>query len=100
MDGYLNGDEEVVLTNLTPEGSLRFHLPRMRPKAIAVKSVELKGSLASTPPPTIKDEVDLRADTLCLLPEEGRFYIVWRGLCPVEDLTASEVVSLEIKQDE
>jgi hypothetical protein len=31
------------------------------------------------------EPVTLNLDTLCFLPDEMRFYQVWRGLCPVED---------------
>jgi len=44
----------------------------------------------------IDEEVKLNIDTLCLIPDEKRFYMVWRGLCPIQDLGALEVKTIEI----
>jgi hypothetical protein len=46
--------------------------------------------------PTVEDAT-LNLDTLCFIPDEKRFYQVWRGLCPISDLMAGEVKSVEIK---
>ena len=68
VPGYLKGDERVELVNLTPEGKLGFDLPGIK---LQVES-EIKGRegvrLLETP-----------LDTLCLLSDEGWFYLVWRG---------------------
>lgn len=99
VEGYLQGNEEVELVNLSPEGTLHFQLPWFLPACTVYKSFEhLEGDpaekKASSPPS--EEEVTFHIDTLCLIPDEHRFYQVWRGLCPIHDLTASEVKKVEI----
>ena len=48
------------------------------------------------PTPLIMEEVNLNLDTFCLIPDEGRLFFVWRGLCPIKDLTALEVKTIEV----
>jgi len=105
VEGYLEGHEEVLLTNLTPEGRTRFSLPGIRPRATVAKTVEMRApptqdpeSTTPPPPPILKQEVPLRLDTLCLIPEEGRFYQVWRGLCPIRKLDSFEVSAIEVRK--
>jgi len=107
VKGYLSGDEEVLLSNLTPEGRSRFMLPGVHPRVTVAKSVEMStvssgapqdpGSTVPPTSPVVKEEVPLQLDTLCLLPDEGRFYQVWRGLCPIRDLESFEVHAIEIR---
>ena len=47
-------------------------------------------------PDLVDEKVNLNIDTLCLLPDEKRFYMVWRGLCPINDLGALEVKEIKI----
>jgi hypothetical protein len=49
-------------------------------------------------PDIVSEEVKLNLDTLCLIPDEGRLYLVWRGLCPIDDLTAIEIATVEISE--
>ena len=102
VEGYLKGDESVELLNLSPDGAMSFNLPGIRPSCMVTKSFELfpHDQVPDNAPP--KDEqwdesVDLKLDTLCFLPEEKRFYQVWRGLCPVADFRAMEVKSVKIE---
>jgi hypothetical protein len=104
VPGYLSGTETVEMHHLTPDGYLRFHLPGARVAAEVTKSDErLPATL-----PDILDEneqrskasvesVTMHLDTLCLMPDEKRFYLVWRGLCRVMNLTAIEVQKIQIK---
>jgi hypothetical protein len=46
--------------------------------------------------PTTTEHIDLNLDTLCLIPDEKRFYLVWRGLYPINDLSANEISTIEI----
>jgi hypothetical protein len=39
----------------------------------------------------------MNLDTLCMIPGEKRLYQVWRGICPVKDLTASEIRAVDIQ---
>lgn len=64
---YLRGGEEVVLSNLTPQGHTRFQIPQViMPVAFFLK----KGKTHKT---------HGVADTLVLEPDIGRFTITWRA---------------------
>lgn len=82
VEDRLRGDEDVELINLTPEGKNHFYLPKRQPNCIVSKASP--------------EEVKLSLDTLCLIPDENRFYLVWRGTCPVNDLTATEVETITV----
>ncbi|UCG12232.1 MAG: DUF2169 domain-containing protein, partial [Deltaproteobacteria bacterium] len=121
VDGYLKGDEEVELAKLTPDGNLRFWLPGVNLACTVTKSFgqeeeELTEEFEEEPdedfyefedeyeefeeaeePALTEEEVKLNLDTLCFIPDEKRFYLVWRGLCPIKDLTALEVKIIEIE---
>ena len=86
VERYLNGDEEVELVNLTPDGTIRFQLPGIRVNCTVTKSFEH----------TDKEQIPLNLDTLCLIPDEKRFYLVWRGLCTINDLSALEVKTINL----
>ncbi len=93
VPGYLRGDEEVELVNLTPEGRLRFRLPGVRPAVTVTRAdIELLGWEA----PQSTETLDMKLDTLCLLPEENRFFLVWRGSCPIRNLGALEIRSVAV----
>ena len=94
VPGFLQGDEEVELVNLTPEGRLRFRLPGVRP-TVAVTRADIEFLGWDAPPST--ETVDMRLDTLCLLPGEKRFFLLWRGSCPVKDLGALEIREVAVK---
>jgi hypothetical protein len=68
---YLQGGEEVVLHNLTPQGQTAFKLPKLEvPVTFFLKNYEEK-------------EVNAAGDTLILEPDLGRFSIVWRASLPL-----------------
>jgi hypothetical protein len=93
----LQGNEEVELVNLSPEGTLHFQLPWFLPACTVYKSFEhLKEDPAMKVDLPSEEEVTFHLDTLCLIPDEHRFYQVWRGFCPIRDLTAVEVRKVEI----
>ncbi len=119
--GYLKGDEEVELMKLTPDENLRFWLPGINLACTVTKS-SLEEGLEE--PDTeeafeeesdedfyefedeefeevgeshlLTEEVKFNLDTLCLIPDEEHLYLVWRGICPIKDLTALEVKTVEI----
>jgi hypothetical protein len=68
---YPVGGEEVVLQNLTPDGEVRFTLP--------------KWSMPVWLLPYREKDVRLEAaiDTLLLEPDEGIFTLVWRAVLPM-----------------
>lgn len=77
---HLTGNEEVLLTNLTPEGSLSFRLPGNTP---LVKVRHATGR---------EDSVAAKLDTVIIEPDALKVNLVWRAVRP----TIPEVVALEI----
>ncbi|MDA8140076.1 MAG: DUF2169 domain-containing protein [Desulfobacteraceae bacterium] len=109
IKGYLRGDEPVSLHNLTPDGTLQFRLPGVSISCMAEKSYDLLvDHLEKTAPghpsleslwrmPPEKTAVTMHLDTLCLMPDEKRCYLIWRGRVPVFDTTALEVKEILIE---
>jgi hypothetical protein len=87
LDGYLRGDEEVELMNLTPDGHLRFRLPARLPMLrVSRWTASPLAWLAAHPGtptrPLQRDETVAPAlDTLILLPDERRVCLVSRAVC-------------------
>jgi hypothetical protein len=107
VEGYLRGDEEVELENLSPEGSVRFRLPGVGPKLTVTKwTVPAEEWLAQPPDssagrsekplPLVEESVPAVLDTLVLIPEENRYYLVFRGLCSLARLDATEVARIRV----
>ena len=154
VNGFLKGDEEVELVNVTPEEEIGFRLPGISLSCNVRKIIsplesesldesddhaddieyvededfededmidefedddmdeefdddymdeefdeediydEFEGDEEQS---FVDEEVKLNIDTLCLIPDEKRFYMVWRGLCPIQDLGALEVKTVEIR---
>jgi hypothetical protein len=103
---YLVGNEEVELVNLSVEGYLRFRLPGITIRCEATKSFDLVvfpepavPDLGDLPKrPLFQEMIPMNCDTLCLIPDEKRFYMVWRGVCPVSDLTGLEVKKIAVTE--
>lgn len=91
VKGYLRGDEEVILLNLSPEGKLEFKLSGIKIKVTLTKSQGIDRNA-----PTVSEEVVMNLDTLCLIPEEKVFYQVWRGITAISDLGALEIKKAQI----
>jgi hypothetical protein len=89
VPGYLKGDEDVRLLNLAPGGGeVRFRLPGVRP-VVTVTRADIESLGWDAPQST--ENLAMCLDTLCLLPEENRFFLVWRGSLPVRNLGALEI---------
>lgn len=95
VDGYLRGDEEVALANLTPDGKLQFRLPGIAP-SVSVTTTDRFEVSFSHPATEASHDLPMRLDTLCLMPDEKRFTLVWRGIFPTRSLDLLEVKSVEI----
>ena len=94
VPGYLKGDEEVELVNLTYDGRLLFRMPGVLPAVTVTRAdIEKQGWDA----PRTTENVEMRLDTLCLIPDERRFFQVWRGSLPVRDLGALEIREVVIR---
>lgn len=100
VEGYLQGDERVELINLTPDGRIRFQLPGIGLLGNVTKTSKYEEADDSNSGQEVQDEtmeeVEFNLDTLCLIPDEERLFIIWRGLCPIKDLTTLEVKDVEI----
>jgi hypothetical protein len=104
FDGYLRGDEEVELINLTPDGRLLFRLPGVKLQAgVARFNPTLPGVAGGvgqegTPPAgPAAEEIKLSFDTLLLFPEEQRCALLWRGHCRVASLEVPEIETVTIR---
>jgi hypothetical protein len=64
---FLHGDEEIMLTNLTPSGFLKFRLPGHPP---AMKSTSVDGRIQTVP---------ANLDTLIIEPDAMKVNLVWRA---------------------
>ena len=101
--GYLQGNEEVELRHVTPDGYRRFRLPGLAPTfqitlADPVPEPGDAGAEAEAPPaPSPRVEaVRPLLDTVVLLPDDGVFYQVWRGGYPLNDLDLSPIKAIDI----
>jgi hypothetical protein len=107
VEGYLRGDEEVELTHVSPEPILRFRLPAVQPKITVAKwavqpeawieqhtTEEHQVSVEDVP--TFEEAVPAVLDTLVLIPDEGVFYQVFRGVCPLTNLEVPEVARISV----
>ncbi len=94
VEGYLKGDEEVELVNLTSDGRLRFRLPGFRP-AVSVTRADIER--LGWDAPESKENVEMRLDTLVLVPDAKLFFLVWRGSCPMRDLGALEIREVAVQ---
>jgi hypothetical protein len=69
---YLRGGEEIVLSNLTPQGHTRFQIPQIIMSVVFfLKNGETHKTYGI-------------ADTLILEPDAGRFMIIWRASLPLK----------------
>lgn len=91
-EGFLKGDEPVVLQNLTPEGQTAFHLPGIKMYCQVNRNHE-NGRPA-------KQTFAMNLDTLFIETRQQRCCLVWRAWTELEDLSAGEVdrVTIGLKQ--
>ncbi len=69
---YLQGGEEVVLVNLTPEGRTAFNIPKID---MPIVFFGKKG---------VKHETHAVLDTLLIEPDKGIFTLTWRASRPLQ----------------
>jgi hypothetical protein len=107
VEGYLQGDEEVELINVSPESHLRFRLPRIQPNVTVAKwasppeewveqNTTEDHAVSIDDVPTVEEAVPVVLDTLVFIPEEKIFYEVFRGVCPLTNLETPEVARVQI----
>jgi hypothetical protein len=107
VEGYLRGNEEVELVNLSPQPRLRFRLPGVRPKITVSrwdippeKWIEENATddreVSINDVPTRDEYISPVLDTLVFIPEEGIFYQVFRGVCRLSSLDGLEVAKVTV----
>lgn len=108
VKGYLRGDEEVVMTNLSTRPVVRFRLPGVIPQVSVRKwtaspeqwieehsTDEYVPALADVP--AREESVPVVLDTLVFMPEEEIFYEVFRCVCPLTTLDEPEVAAISVR---
>lgn len=73
---HLAGGEEIMLTNLTPEGALTFRLPGHLP----LLQARYRGGRSGSVFPKL--------DTLIIEPDARNVSLVWRAVLPIQPETA------------
>ncbi len=107
VEGYLKGDEEVELTNLSPAPYVEFRLPGIRPRVTVAKwttsptewidrQLEEGRVVSINDVPTAEERIKTVLDTLVLIPEERIFYMVFRGNCKLASLETLEVARVSV----
>ena len=98
----------MELVNLSPEGTLNFRLPGLNPVCRVDRTFDgLEAYISTLDPETVDrvrlgealsgdETVLLNLDTLCLMPDEKTFFLLWRGRTPVYDHTALEIDTVSI----
>jgi len=85
LESYLSGNEEVTLTNLTQtHENVNFIIPKINLNCI-ISMID-----------SFNNNIKLNLDTLCLLPDENIFYLVWRGLTKIDDISLISVSKITI----
>ena len=107
LKGYLRGDEEVELINLSSQPLLHFQLPGISPRiAISkwtvppaewIEQNAIEGrEVTIDQVPTTEELVEALLDTLVFAPEDGLFYEVFRAVFPLSELSPLEIASIKI----
>ncbi len=103
VPGYLRGDEQVTLVNVSPISHLDFRLPGVRPKVTLVRNLPAaspaSGSGEAGPPWRTETQVcdDTRLDTLVLMPDDGVFYEVFRTVVVLRSPDIVEVARILVE---
>lgn len=108
VEGYLRGDEEVELKNLTPEGQVRFRLPGWRPRITVARwaadpmewldaHAEGRPGIGPDDVPVAEEAAEAVLDTLVLLPDDGIYYEIFRAVVPLKALDTSEIARIRVE---
>lgn len=84
VEGYLRGDEDVMLRHVGAHPTIHFKLPGDRPH------ITVAGTGGNVTP------LDSHLDTLCILADQSKFYLVWRALHLINDVSASDISAVRI----
>lgn len=104
VPGYLEGNEEVEMRHLTPDGYRRFRLAGLRPEIVLHLAEEGGSDLAAEETRPMRaayrpgrEVLTANLDTLVFLPDDGVFYQVWRATYPLPDLALDSIASIDIR---
>ena len=86
VDGYLRGDEQVELVNLSKNGRLVFNLPNIKPEVVVQKKPFIDKKR--------KSQINMNLDTLVLIPDEEVFYQVFRGVYKLDSIVDIQNISI------
>jgi hypothetical protein len=112
VEGYLKGNEEVELTNLSLDGYINFRLPEIQLGVTVTRWTvpplewidrqleEGRGIKSIEDVPTVEEPVRMVLDTLVLIPDQRIFYVVFRGNCRLASLETPEVVRVNVIMQE
>ena len=87
IDGFLRGDESVSLRHLGPQPVTHFKLPGERLQIVAV---DHRAEIT---------QLDAHLDTLCVIADQSIFYLVWRAVHLINDVSASDVAAVRITRE-
>jgi hypothetical protein len=101
VEGHLAGNEPVRLTNVAKNRPvLEFQLPGLRPVfTVSSHPWPSDAPAPDTDAPFTVRQVIPKLDTLVLIPDEGVFFLVWRGLIPIRDPGALEVAEVRVEYE-
>lgn len=96
---YLSGNERVVLTKLSHRSErVLFRLPGLAPR-IVVRQQQSTPTKAYNGLATKDVSLATNLDTLFLIPEEDRYYLVWRGRLPLSAQHKVVRISITLHHD-
>jgi len=87
IDGFLRGDENVSLRHVGPQPVTHFKLPGDQLK-IAVVDHDAQVT-----------HLEAHLDTLCIVADQSMFYLVWRAVHLIDDVSASDVAEVRITRE-
>jgi len=101
INGYLSGNETIILENLTtyPNSRYEFNLPEVSIKTTIIKKFEYEYSESLKKTPDESKEIIMNIDTLCIIPDEKKILITWRGKEQLSDINALEVNKIIIESE-
>ncbi|QEH33318.1 FHA domain protein [Aquisphaera giovannonii] len=108
VPGYLRGDEEVELRNMSPDSDFEFRLPGLLPRIVVTRWEQppdewlearlREGRSAGVEDvPTRREDVEPVLDTLVMIPDERLLYMVYRGHVYLRDLERMEIAHVAVR---
>lgn len=100
---FLKGDEIIELQHLTPDAYRRFQLPGLTPvvRISRYTSAQALDIHFRAEEETIEDQpvttemLDMRLDTLVIMPDKGLLTLVWRTNTPFKDWEFQDIATID-----